>query len=71
MYVSVDNDKCSGHARCAAVSEELFTLDDDGYCNIGKDRPVPPDMETTARAGADSCPEGALVLHEWATAVET
>jgi ferredoxin len=63
LYLSVDGAKCSGHARCAAVSEALFSLDDEGYCNIGSNKPVPAGMEGEARAGVAAFPEQALELH--------
>ncbi|HVW42068.1 MAG TPA: ferredoxin [Amycolatopsis sp.] len=62
MKVSVDFDKCSGHARCNAVAPHVFTLDDDGYCNIGKDKPVPADLENEAREGEAACPERAITI---------
>ncbi|MET9090062.1 ferredoxin [Streptomyces sp. NPDC004237] len=62
MKASVDPAKCSGHARCNAVAPQVFTVDDDGYCNIGSDKPVPPEFEAAARAGATNCPERAITL---------
>lgn len=64
MRVSVDNDLCSGHARCWATAPEIFTIDDDGYSNIGVGREVPPGMEDRARAGVSACPERALRIEE-------
>lgn len=64
MNVSVDSAKCTGHARCNAVAPQIFTLDDDGYSNIGKDLPVPAGLESAARNGAANCPEGAIILSE-------
>ena len=31
MKIRIDKARCVGNARCAAVSEKLFPLDDDGY----------------------------------------
>ena len=31
MKVSIDLDKCCGHARCYAIDSELFQLDESGY----------------------------------------
>jgi ferredoxin len=64
MNVSVDTAKCTGHARCNAVAPAVYNLDDDGYCNIGKDKPVPPGLEEAARNGAASCPERAITVDE-------
>jgi ferredoxin len=64
MRVSVDNDKCTGHARCWALAPEVFTVDDVGYSNIGQGKQVPPEREDAARAGAAACPERALTIQE-------
>ena len=51
MKVRIDKSACVGNARCWAVSEELFPLDDDGYISI-EEIDVPADMEGLARRGA-------------------
>jgi len=63
MRIIADAGKCCGHARCAAVAETLFLLDDSGYIAI-KEVQVPPDMEALARRGVRACPERALTLAE-------
>lgn len=64
MKVSVDNDRCTGHARCHAVAPDVFTLDDVGYSDIGRGRPVPPEQEGLARQAVLSCPERALTIDD-------
>lgn len=59
MRVGVDGDRCQGHARCEAAST-FFTLDEDGYSDIGPAKPVPSDQEDGAKLGIQACPEGAL-----------
>ena len=63
MRVSVDNEKCTGHAQCYAVSERLFPIDDHGYSTL---RPhlVDAEDEVRTREGVAACPELALTLHE-------
>jgi ferredoxin len=63
MRIKVLNEKCQGHARCAAQSPEIFRLDDDGFILPG-DIAVPEGQERTAWRGAKSCPERALVIEE-------
>ena len=63
VRVRVDGQKCSGHARCAAVSEALFPLDDLGY-SILQARDVEPAELATVIEGVEACPEHALVLEE-------
>jgi len=64
VKVSVDNDRCTGHARCNHVAPEVFTLDEVGYSNIGTGRPVPAGQEELARQAVLSCPERALTIDE-------
>ncbi|MRJ77260.1 ferredoxin [Aeromicrobium sp. SMF47] len=59
MKIAVNQDKCSGHARCYAADAELFPLDDLGYSAVTEEE-VPAGAEDRARAGAASCPERAI-----------
>jgi ferredoxin len=63
VKVRVDPDVCQGHALCNAEALELFTLDQDGYSDVGV-REVPPGMEELARRGMLACPEGAITIEE-------
>ena len=64
MRVSVDNSLCSGHAQCWTLAPDIFTIDDDGYSNIGVGREVPPGREDDARNGVAACPERALRIED-------
>jgi ferredoxin len=64
LKVSVDNEKCQGHARCWHIAPDFFTLDDEGYSDIGKDKPVPPGTEKVVQQGVAACPENALLVEE-------
>lgn len=56
MKIVIERSGCVGNARCAAVAEALFPLDEDGYiATDGFD--VPSGMEGLARRGARACPE--------------
>jgi ferredoxin len=67
MRIVADKQLCSGHARCASVAPDIFTLTDDGY--IGFDtKVVAPDQASLARRGVMACPERALKLVEDADA---
>ena len=61
MRLTVDHAKCQGHARCHAISAELFPIDDDGYSAIDEVE-VPAGQEDLARKGAAGCPERAIML---------
>ena len=63
MRIKVHNDKCQGHARCAAMAADIFVLDDEGYILPG-DIEVRPGDERKAWMGAKSCPERALEIQE-------
>jgi ferredoxin len=61
--VVIKKSQCVGNARCHAVAEALFPLDDDGYIAIeGFD--VAPGDELLARRGARSCPERIISIVE-------
>ena len=61
MKIIADRTRCAGHARCAAVSETLFELDDNGYIRFAE-KIVPQGLEELARRGARACPERALKI---------
>jgi ferredoxin len=61
MKIKADNHLCSGHARCAAVAPEIFTLTDDGYIGF-TEKEVTADQVALARRGVRACPERALSL---------
>ena len=63
MKIRIDKAKCAGNARCAAVSPELFPLDDEGYIAV-REIDVPPGMEALARRGARACPERIIVIED-------
>jgi ferredoxin len=63
MKVRLDSSRCVGHAMCSAVDENLFPLDDSGY-SIVQPHEVGPGDQASTRAGADACPEGALIFEE-------
>lgn len=62
VKVSVDNELCEAHGQCNIIDPDLFTLDDEGYSDIGKDKPVPPGKEDAAEQGVDVCPVQALAI---------
>lgn len=63
MKIRIDKAACVGNARCAAVSEELFPLDGDGYISVAEVN-VPPGKEALARRGARACPERVIEIVE-------
>jgi ferredoxin len=61
MKVTVDKDKCTGHARCNATAPDVYQLDDLGYCAV-TELTVPAGLEQQATAGAGACPERAITV---------
>jgi ferredoxin len=61
MKVTVDPDRCQGHARCWSLCPEVFVLDDEGHASVAVDE-VPAGLETKAREAADNCPERAITV---------
>ena len=63
MRIRIERAACVGNARCAAVSIELYPLDDDGY--VASDGfTVAPGSEALARNGAKACPERIIFVIE-------
>jgi ferredoxin len=60
MKIQVDAQKCQGHARCYAISPELFDVDDYGQSSVRGDGTVPPELEVKARLAIANCPEFAI-----------
>jgi ferredoxin len=63
MKIRIEKASCVGNARCAAVSDELFKLDDDGYIAV-EEIDVPPGQEQLAKRGARACPERIIFVEE-------
>ena len=63
MKIKVDQDRCAGHARCAAVAPELYELDENGYIAF-REKAVPPGLEAQAQRGARACPERIITVSE-------
>lgn len=59
MKLTVDTNKCSGHARCYAVAPEVFDIDDVGYA-VPMDRAVSEPLDAQIVAGIAACPERAI-----------
>jgi ferredoxin len=64
MRVTVDPDRCEGHARCWGICPEVFELDDEGHAAVRAAAVdgVPADLEAKAREAASNCPERAIAV---------
>lgn len=63
MKVSLDRDRCAGHALCYAAAPHLFPLDDAGY-SVLESRVAAAGDEEATREGVNACPEVAFTLDE-------
>jgi ferredoxin len=63
VKVIVDQERCSGHARCHAIDPDLFQLDDVGYSSVTSVE-VPAGREQAARDAVLSCPEMAIRVED-------
>lgn len=60
MKVTINPDRCQGHARCHAIAPELFDVDDYGTSSVIGDGGVPAELEAKARLAIANCPEYAI-----------
>jgi ferredoxin len=58
------SDRCAGHGRCYGNAPELFEDDETGFSQVKNDGNVPPQLEESARAAAQGCPESAIIIIE-------
>jgi ferredoxin len=62
MKIVVIAEKCQGHARCYALSPELFSVDDYGQASVTGDGTVPAGLEEKAELAIANCPEFAIEI---------
>ncbi|QFG20308.1 ferredoxin [Actinomadura sp. WMMB 499] len=61
MRVTVDPDRCEGHARCWEICPEVFSLDEQGHGRVLEPE-VPAEAEKRAAEAAANCPERAITV---------
>jgi ferredoxin len=61
MKVTVDPDRCQGHARCWALCPEVFSLDEEGHSVVSVGE-VPAELEEQVSRAAANCPERAITV---------
>ena len=61
MKVTVDPDRCQGHARCWDICPEVFDLDEQGHGKVIVPE-VPAGLEKKAAEAAANCPERAITV---------
>lgn len=63
LKIRIERAQCVGNARCHAVAEHLYPLNDEGYIAIDGFEPSAED-ELLARRGARACPERIITIIE-------
>jgi ferredoxin len=63
LKIRIERAQCVGNARCHAIAEHLYPLDQDGYVAIDGFE-VGPGDELMARRGARACPERIITIIE-------
>jgi ferredoxin len=57
--MTIDRNRCAGHAQCYLIAPELFTVDEQGY-GVVLTEDVDDSMPELAVRAAANCPEGAI-----------
>ena len=63
MKVKVNKDACIGCGACAAICDEVFEINDEGFSE-SKVEEVKEELQDEVRDAADSCPTGAIEVEE-------
>ena len=64
LKISVDPEKCQGHARCKALAPELFELDQFGNAHEIGEGVIPEALIEKAWLAKSNCPEFAIEITE-------
>ncbi len=59
MLVTVDRERCAGHAECIAISPKVFELDEEGKAKVVLLDP-PEELWRNLRGAAVLCPTAAI-----------
>lgn len=59
MKVKVNKDACIGCGACAAMCDEVFTINDEGLSEVIVEE-VNADKEQAVQDAVDACPTGAI-----------
>jgi ferredoxin len=63
VRIRVAVERCTGHARCAAVAPDVYVLDDDGF-NRTAEKIVGAELRASAQRGQRACPERIISVED-------
>lgn len=63
MKVSVDEQRCEGHAVCQGIAPDIFLVDDDEISRVLVPEPA-PDRYDAVRQAAMQCPKQAITVED-------
>ncbi|CAN5535127.1 ferredoxin [soil metagenome] len=63
-HLSVDIDRCQGHARCLAFAPDVFDFDDEGYAFVPDDQAYRDELGEDVKLAVANCPERAIIVSE-------
>jgi ferredoxin len=64
MKLSIDLDRCAGHARCAVEAPNIIVIDSSEGTAVALVVDVPEDEEIAAVRARAACPEEAVIVAE-------
>jgi ferredoxin len=65
MKVSVDHDRCQGHARCITFAPAVFAIDGEGYASVREGcEQVSSQLQESVRSACSNCPERAILISD-------
>jgi ferredoxin len=65
MKVSINSQRCQGHARCIYFAPEVFEIDDEGYAKVKSGlETVPTELQEKVRKAYANCPERSISVAE-------
>lgn len=59
MKVTIDDQRCQGHARCVTICPDVFGMDDDGKGRV-LESVVPERLRDEVDEAVLACPESAI-----------
>ena len=63
MKIIIDYEKCIGCGLCFMLCKKYFTLDDDGYCQLKKEKIQKEDLDSIKKI-ISACPTKVIKVKE-------